>query len=249
MDTIFQFVLKHGYSVLFAGMFVHQIGLPLPGPLFLLAAGALVATGKLAFIPAFALAVIGCVSADWAWYEAGRRRGEKVLHFIHRLTRDPDHHDRRAKETFVRYGPALLLVAKFVPGLDAVTPPLAGISQTSRLRFLAFDLSGASLYVGVYSALGYFFSDHLDRAAGYTGRAGSLLGGVAACALLIFLVRKLVLHRFLVARHLQVVLVIVKKKIVLVLTTERVSRTYFPALLPVAANETNKAGEIDNAAC
>ena len=248
MNTIFQFVLEHGYSVLFAGMFAHQLGLPLPGPLFLLAAGALIATGKLAFIPAFGLAVIGCLSADWAWYEAGRRRGEKVLHFIHRLTRDPDYHDRRAKETFTRYGPALLLVAKFVPGLDAVTPPLAGISRTKRHRFFALDVAGASLYAGVYGALGYVFSDHLDRAAAYAGRVGSVLGGAAACALFLYLIRKLFLHHHLVGASLRAGWVTVKQRIVSVLTTEPVSRNSFPALSPVAANETNKPAEIDNAA-
>lgn len=56
-----------------------QIGLPVPGPLFLLAAGALAATGKLGLVPALGLAVIACVLADWVWYEMGRRRGMKVL--------------------------------------------------------------------------------------------------------------------------------------------------------------------------
>ena len=43
MNVIVQFVVKHGYSILFAAVFAHQIGLPIPGPLFLLAAGALAA--------------------------------------------------------------------------------------------------------------------------------------------------------------------------------------------------------------
>jgi membrane protein DedA with SNARE-associated domain len=197
MNTVLQFVLKHGYSILFAALFAHQIGLPLPGPLFLLAAGALIAAGKLGLVPALALAVTACVLADWVWYEAGRRGGDRVLHFIHRLTKDPDHHDRRAKETFARYGLLLLVVAKFVPGLDAVTPPLAGTSRTSRIRFFAFDAVGASLYSGVYAALGYIFSHDLDRAAAYAGRVGGVLAGVAVAALSIYLVRKLVLrHRF-----------------------------------------------------
>ena len=41
MNAIVEFVLKHGYAVLFAAIFAHQMGLPIPGPLFLLAAGAL----------------------------------------------------------------------------------------------------------------------------------------------------------------------------------------------------------------
>ena len=93
-----------------------RLGLPIPGPLFLLAAGALAAAGKLGFLAVIGLTITACVSADWIWYEAGRRGGDKVLHFMHRFTRDPDFHDRRAKRVFARYGLPLLLVAKFVPG-------------------------------------------------------------------------------------------------------------------------------------
>jgi membrane protein DedA with SNARE-associated domain len=198
MNTIVQFVLKHGYSILFAALFAHQVGLPLPGPLFLLAAGALAAAGKLGMVPALGLAVTACVLADWVWYEAGRRRGDKVLHLIHRLARDPDAHDRRAKETFARFGVPLLVLAKFVPGLDAVAPPLAGISRTSRLRFLAFDAVGAGLYSGAYAGLGYVFSHDLDRAAAYAARAGTFLAAVALTALSIYAGCKLIRsHRFI----------------------------------------------------
>jgi membrane protein DedA with SNARE-associated domain len=191
MNTIVQFLVKHGYSILFAAMFAHQIGLPVPGPLFLLAAGALAAAGKLGLVPALGLAVTACVLADWVWYEAGRRRGDKVLHFIHRLARDPDAHDRRAKETFAMYGPPLLVLAKFVPGLDAIMPPLAGTSRTGRLRFLAFDAAGAALYSVAYAGLGYIFSHDLDRAAAYVGRAATLLAGVAFAGFSIYACRRL----------------------------------------------------------
>lgn len=189
MNIVLQFVLKHGYVILFAAVFAHQLGLPLPGPLFLLAAGALAASGKLGILPGLALAVIACVLADWLWYEAGRRRGDKVLHFIHRLTSDPDFHDRRAKETFARFGLALLLVAKFVPGLDAVTPPLAGTSRTSRLRFLAFDAMGATLYSAVYAGLGYVFRHDLNHAAAYAGRVGTILASLVVAGVVICVCR------------------------------------------------------------
>ena len=50
MNVIVEFIMKHGYSVLFAALFAHQLGLPVPGPLFLLAAGALAAAGKLGLL-------------------------------------------------------------------------------------------------------------------------------------------------------------------------------------------------------
>src|SRR5271165_19984 len=181
MNDIVQFVLKHGYPILFAALFAHQLGLPVPGPLFLLAS--------------LVLAIIAAVLGDWPWYEAGRRHGDKVLHFIHRLARDPDAHDRRAKETFARYGPPILVIAKFVPGLDAVTPPLAGISRTSRIRFLGLDAVGAGLYSCTYAALGYVFSHDLERVAAYAGRAGTVLAGLALAGILMYTVRRYRLTR------------------------------------------------------
>ena len=192
MNAIVEFIVRHGYGVLFGALFAHQIGLPVPGPLFLLAAGALAATGKLGLAVSLCLAVIACVLADWLWFEAGRLRGEKVLHLIHRFAPDPDAADRRARKTFAQYGPPILVLCKFVPGLDAVTPPLAGTSGTSRLRFLTLETTGACLYSGVYSGLGYVFSHDLERVATYAGRAGTVLGGLLFGVVAIFGIRKLV---------------------------------------------------------
>ena len=192
MHSVFYFVTKHGYSVLFGAIFAHQLGLPVPGPLFLIAAGALAAAGKMGLVVALVLAVTACVLADWPWYEAGRRKGDRVLHFIHRLTRDPDAHNRRAKKTFARYGPSILLIAKFVPGLDAVTPPLAGTSGTSRVQFLALDAVGAGLYSCAYAGLGYLLSNDLDRAAAYASRAGTVFAVLLVAVLAIFGGRHLV---------------------------------------------------------
>src|SRR5271165_1573117 len=192
MNAIFQFVLQHGYPILFAAIFARQIGLPLPAPLFLVAVGALAAAGKLGLVAALGLAISACVLADWMWYEAGRRWGDQVLHFIHHFRRDPDLHNRRAKETFARYGTPILVLDKFVPGLDAIAPPVAGTSGTSRLHFLALESVGAGLYSCAYAGLGYVFSHHLERAAAYAGRAGTVLSGLALAALLTYAVTKLV---------------------------------------------------------
>jgi membrane protein DedA with SNARE-associated domain len=191
VNDILQFVLKHGYAFLFAGIFAHQVGIPIPGPLILVCAGALAAGGKLGVLPVLGITVVACVLADWIWFEAGRRRGDKILHFLHRLTtRDPEFHDRRAKRIFARYGPALLLVAKFVPGLDAVAPPLAAIARTSRVRFLTLDAVGSGLYACAYGGLGYVFRHDLNRAAEYVSRTGKLFVGLVVAAVCIYIIHK-----------------------------------------------------------
>ena len=206
MSAIFQFVVRHGYSILFFALFAHQIGVPIPGPLFLLSAGALAAAGKLNPVLVVGLTITACVLADWFWYEAGRRKGDKVLHFIHRFTSDPDFHDRRSKRVFARYGLPILLVAKFVPGLDAVSPPLAGAARTSRVLFLAMDAAGAGLYACVYGGLGYVFRHDLDRAAAYVSRAGTLMVAVALAGICIYVAYRLVGRHRLArrSRHVRV---------------------------------------------
>lgn len=92
---------------------------------------------------------------------------------------------KKQKRHLFGTGRALLVIADFVPALDAVTPPLAGMSRITRLHFLAFDAVGAGLYSCTYFALGYVFSNDLDRAVAYVGRAGTAFGSLLVAALLI----------------------------------------------------------------
>ena len=197
MNAIVQLLVKHGYLVLFASVFARQMCLPVPAILFLIAAGALAGAGRMTLAVALGLAIIACLLADMVWYEAGRRWGDQILHFIYGLALNPDAAARRSKETFVRHGPRTLMLAKFVVGLDAATPPLAGLSGTSRLRFLAFDAVGAALWSGAYALLGYVLGKDLDRAAAYAARLGALWVIVVFASLAMYAGRKLVRwHRF-----------------------------------------------------
>src|ERR1700693_5931819 len=192
MNAIVQLLVKHGYSVLFASVFARQMCLPVPSILFLIAAGALAGAGRMTLALALGLALIACWRADMGWYEAGRRWGDQILHFIYGLALNPDAAARRSKETFVRHGPRTLMLAKFVVGLDAATPSLAGLSGISRFRFIAFDAVGAALWSGAYAGLGYVLGKDLDRVAAYAVRLCALWVTVVFVALAVYVGRKLV---------------------------------------------------------
>src|SRR5580700_9131532 len=197
VNAIVELLLKHGYSVLFVSVFVRQMWLPVPAILFLIAAGALADSGRMTLAVALGLAITACLLADMMWYEAGRRWGDQILHFIYGLALDPDAASRRSKEAFVRHGARTLMLAKFVVGLDAATPPLAGVSGTSRIRFIAFDAIGAALWSVVYAGFGYLLGKDLDRAAAYAARLGVLWVFFLFAALAMYASRKLVRwHRF-----------------------------------------------------
>ena len=52
---------------------------------------------------------------------------------------------RRTQNLFTRYGMPGLIVAKFIPGLSTLAPPMAGSSGISAPRFLIFDGLGSLL--------------------------------------------------------------------------------------------------------
>ncbi len=192
MKEIVQYLARHGYPVVFATVFARQLCLPIPAILFLLAAGASAGNGKLNLVLVIGLGVIGCVLADLVWFEAGRRRGDDVVHFIHRFSSASDANAARTKRLFARYGTKALVVAKFVIGLDAIAPPLAGMSGTSLPRFVSFDGMGATLWAGFYAGLGYIFYQQLDKAVAYAKGLGTFLTVVVFLLIAVFLGRRVV---------------------------------------------------------
>jgi membrane protein DedA with SNARE-associated domain len=178
------FLLHYRYAVLFGAVLAEQAGLPVPAVPFLLAAGALAATGGLDPALALGLAVLGSLLADLAWYEAGRRRGGKVLNLLCRISLEPDSCVRRTEDVFARHGARTLLVAKFLPGLSTVGPPLAGVIGMRLLRFLLHSGAGALLWAGAYGLVGFLFHDQLEavaeRALALGGRAALVLGATFA---------------------------------------------------------------------
>ena len=191
MNEIVHHLERHSYSVLFASVFARQVCLPVPAILFLIAAGALAGNGNLSLAIVLCVGVIASVLADLIWYEAGRQRGNDVLHFIHRFSSMPDSSVSNIKQHFSRYGPKLLLVSKLVIGLDAITPPLAGMSGTSTLRFLRYDAGGALVWAALYAGLRYAFHSELDKGIAFAHRLGALLSGIVGILIAVFLGRRL----------------------------------------------------------
>ena len=152
------------YPGVFLAVFARQLCLPVPALLFLIVAGTLASHGQLNVALVLAAGALGCMAGDFVWFQIGRRWGSRVLRIVCSFSRNPRGAAQRAHDVFHRWGLRVLLVAKFIPGLDGVSPPLAGAEGTSVASFLLFDAFGALLWSSVYIALGYGFADRLSLA-------------------------------------------------------------------------------------
>ncbi len=122
--------------------------------------------------------------ADAIWFYLGRFRGAQVLNLLCRISLEPDSCVRRTQNAFTRYGWRGIIVAKFIPGLSTMAPPVAGMSGINAARFLFIDAIGSSLYGACFIYLGYFFSSQIQQIetaiSGIGGNAFLLLIGVVA---------------------------------------------------------------------
>jgi membrane protein DedA with SNARE-associated domain len=175
-----EFVVRHGYALLFFWVLAEQAALPLPSVPLLLACGALAKDGRLSPHWIVLSGLTACLIADSSWFMLGRRQGARVLRFICRIALEPDSCVRQTETVYLRYGSRSLLVAKFVPGLNAVSAPLAAISGLSFSRFILFDTLGALIWILSYTALGYIFSRQLTQVGDYAARMGAWVALLAA---------------------------------------------------------------------
>jgi membrane protein DedA with SNARE-associated domain/rhodanese-related sulfurtransferase len=190
MNEIIEFLFRHGYSLLFAWVLAEAAGLPLPSAPILLAAGALAGTGRMYLPVAVALPVLAATMCDTLWYTLGRRYGRSVLRLICRISLEPDSCVRRTQLSFERRGPWALVIAKFIPGLNAMTAPLAGISRMPWRRFAVYDGLGALLWSCSYIATGFAFSAKLECVVASLRFLGGGLLGLLVSALAAYVVWK-----------------------------------------------------------
>jgi len=190
------------YSGIWLAVFARQLCLPVPAVLFLMSAGAVAMEGHLHLSLVLLAGVVGCLCGDGVWFWLGRRWGSRVIRLVCSLSGDPRSCTERARKTFGKWGLRLLVVAKFVPGLDGVTPPLAGAEGASVGGFVAYDAVGSFFWTAAYVALGVIFAHQLDRGLSLAKHFGLLLGLVLGVPLLVYVLWRLV-HLVRVVRHLR----------------------------------------------
>ena len=196
MTETLGYLVRYGYILLPLWVFAEQMGTPLPSAPILLAAGALVASGRMNMTFTILLAAGAALTADLFWFHAGRARGQHVIGRLCHFSMEPDSCVRRAKNLLDRHGLRLLLVAKFVPGLNTIAAPIVGSIGTPYWMFVLVDLFGILVWIATFELLGFVFSAQLEKIAAYAFRASTLLlASLATGVLVAHIVRKYVRRR------------------------------------------------------
>jgi membrane protein DedA with SNARE-associated domain/rhodanese-related sulfurtransferase len=166
----------YGVGIVVVNVLLDQIGLPVPAVPTLIVAGAVAAAGQMALSSLFFWAVIACLIADCGWYLIGQRYGIRVLKTLCRISLEPDSCVSQTQTRFERWGINSLVIAKFIPGLAIIAPPMAGAMRIGWPRFLLLSTCAAVLWVGAPLLAGILFKSQIERLLEHLSEFGSAAG-------------------------------------------------------------------------
>lgn len=184
MDDLSQLLREWGPLAVFCVVLTEQLGAPLPTLPLLLLAGALAGNaGRLGGHEILA-ATAGSLVGAWVWFLLGRRYGGRVLGLLCKVSLSPDACVRQTELAFEKRGPLALVIARFVPGLALLAPPVAGGVGMSNGAFVAWQGLAATLYALAGIGGGVLFYEQFNVALGWFSRhlgwsAGVVLAVVA----------------------------------------------------------------------
>jgi len=190
MEQIVAHLIQYGLLVVFANVFLEQVGAPIPALPTLVVAGALAARGRMDLATLLAVALAGSVLADTIWFLIGRWQGHRVLRTVCKLSLSPDSCVRGTEDLFERAGMPSLLYAKFIPGYNTIAPPLAGAMGKTLGSFLFWDSLGSLFWLGSGVTVGFVFHRAVDRALQYLETLGYWAMGVVGAILLLVIAAK-----------------------------------------------------------
>jgi membrane protein DedA with SNARE-associated domain len=158
--AISDFLGTWGYPALLALLVLTGVGSPIPEDLLLLTAGYLIFAGLFWWPLALAVSVMGVVASDLILYSAGRHIAWRPPRTMERRLLEPARL-RHVGRWFDRLGPAVILVARLLPGTRALTFVTAGVRGIPASRFLRFDVCGALLWVPLLLVAGHSLGEQV----------------------------------------------------------------------------------------
>jgi membrane protein DedA with SNARE-associated domain len=185
LDTLLELARQHGYLVIFVGILLENMGIPLPGETLTLVGGFLAGSDELRYPWVLLSAVSGAIVGDNFGYWLGRFGGWPLVERVGAFFRIPEDRLQQVQSQFNRNAVRAVILGRFVALLRIFAGPMAGLSQMPYRQFLACNAAGAGLWGLVMVSLSYF----LGRIVPLETLVGWVLEfGVGALALVVGLI-------------------------------------------------------------
>jgi len=156
VENIQEFASQYGYWAVFIGILLENLGVPLPGETITLAGGFLAGSGELNYWLVLGCAIAGAVLGGNFGYLIGRYGGWALLLTIGKIFRIPEEKLVKLKQQFSENAGKTVFIGRFIALLRVFASPLAGIVEMPYLKFMAYNIAGATVWGSVMVSLSFF---------------------------------------------------------------------------------------------
>lgn len=172
-----------GYTALALIILVENLFPPIPSEVILPLAGFYVSRGTLAFGPAVLAATIGSVAGALLLYVLGRLGGRPLVLRYGHVLRVTDAQLLRAEAWFERFGDAVVLFGRMVPGARSIVSIPAGMARMSLVRFVLLTTVGSAAWNALLIGTGRALGDNWERVSAIVSSASRAIYALLAAAL------------------------------------------------------------------
>lgn len=159
-----------------AGEALFVIGLFVPSTVVLVGAGTMIGMGKLSFVPIFLASSFGAVVGDAISFWFGHVWKEQIRQIwpFGRYTSMLD----KGEAFFRKHGGKSVFIGRFIPGVKAVVPGIAGMIGMSVVRFTVINVVSAFAWAGAHIIPSIALGRGFDLARSANPRLAALLVAV-----------------------------------------------------------------------
>ena len=186
MQELINLLHQHGLLLVFLVTLASRVGLPVPAAPLIVVAGGLVATQRMALLDLLLVSVLANVIADWVWYAAGRHYGSRIMRLVCRVSQSPDSCVLESEGMLTRWGGGSLVLAKFIPGVSLVAPPMTGAMRMPFWQFVLYDAVAALVWTLAYLLLGLVFRHQIEQVLAAMEQATWLALGLVGVLVVLF---------------------------------------------------------------
>jgi len=160
-----------GYTGIFLLMAMESSIFPIPSEIVMPPAGYLAQQGKMNMTLVILSGTLGSLVGAYANYFVARWLGRPLLIRYGKYVWITEEHFDRVEKFFLVHGEISTFVGRLLPVVRHLISLPAGLANMNHLKFTAYTLLGAAIWVSVLSWIGYFIGENQELIARYSEHA------------------------------------------------------------------------------
>lgn len=170
MQYLSGLIEHYGYIGIILALIGGIIGLPIPDEVLLTYVGFNVYQGRMLFVPALLSAFVGALGGITLSYLIGIKLGLPFLKKFGPKFHITEERVERTRKLFIKFGPFLLVIGYFIPGIRHVVAYLSGMNGYTYKKFATFAYLGAMIWCLTFITLGRILGENWTQVGFFLSR-------------------------------------------------------------------------------